>query len=83
MAQALAHARQHKVLVLESERFDWILSTKDEGILVFDEPLEVLALSQLNGVGKGRGQIDIEAAVGGAFNFLKFDWVTHWGGILS
>jgi hypothetical protein len=50
-AQGLAHARQLKALVLELERFDWISSTKDEGILVFDEPLKILALNQLNGVG--------------------------------
>jgi hypothetical protein len=37
--------------VLEFERLDWILSTKNEGILVFDKPLEILALNQLNGVG--------------------------------
>jgi hypothetical protein len=50
-AQGLPHARQLKALVLELERFDWISSTKDEGILVFDEPLKILALNQLNGVG--------------------------------
>jgi hypothetical protein len=51
LAQGLPHARQLKALVLELERFDWISSTKDEGILVFDEPLKILALNQLNGVG--------------------------------
>jgi hypothetical protein len=51
LAQALPHRRQHKVLVLEFERFDRILSTKNKGILVFDEPLKILALNQLNGVG--------------------------------
>ena len=51
LTQAKAHARQHKVLVLEFERLDWIPSTKDEGVLIFDEPLKILALNQLNGVG--------------------------------
>ena len=51
LTQGLPYWRQHKVLVLEFERLDWILSTKNEGILVFDKPLEILALNQLNGVG--------------------------------
>jgi len=51
VTQAEAHARQHKVLVLEFESFEWVLATKDEGILIFDEPLKILALNQLNRVG--------------------------------
>jgi hypothetical protein len=50
-AQALAHARQPKVLVLEFESFDGILSPKDQGIFIFDKPFKVLALFQLNRVG--------------------------------
>jgi hypothetical protein len=45
MAQALAHARQHNVLVLEFESFELVFSTKDEGILSFDKPLEVPPLT--------------------------------------
>jgi hypothetical protein len=37
LAQGLPHARQHKVLVLEFEGFDRFLSTKDEGVFIFDE----------------------------------------------
>jgi len=37
--QAAAHARQDKELVLEFEGLSGFLSTKDEGIFVFDEPL--------------------------------------------
>jgi hypothetical protein len=48
---ALAHARQPKVLVLEFESFDGILSPKDQGIFIFDKPFKVLALFQLNRVG--------------------------------
>jgi hypothetical protein len=51
IAQALAHARQPKVLVLEFESFDGILSPKDQGIFIFDKPFKVLALFQLNRVG--------------------------------
>jgi len=36
---AAAHARQDKELVLEFEGLSRFLSTKDEGIFVFDEPL--------------------------------------------
>jgi hypothetical protein len=36
---AAAHARQDKELVLEFEGLSGFLSTKDEGIFVFDEPL--------------------------------------------
>jgi hypothetical protein len=51
LTQALAHARQPKVLVLEFESFDGILSPKDQGIFIFDKPFKVLALFQLNRVG--------------------------------
>jgi hypothetical protein len=51
MAQGKPHVRQLKELVLEFDGFDWISSTKDKGILVFDEPLKILALNQSNGVG--------------------------------
>jgi hypothetical protein len=50
-AQGLPHRRQLKLLMLEFERFDWIASTEDEGILIFNEPLKILALNQLNGIG--------------------------------
>jgi hypothetical protein len=49
--QAKAHTRQDKALVLELKSFGGICSTKDEGIFIFDEPLKVLALYQLNRVG--------------------------------
>jgi hypothetical protein len=45
IAQGLPHVRQHKVLVLELEGFNGVLSTKDEGIFIFDEPLKILALN--------------------------------------
>jgi hypothetical protein len=49
--QGLPHARQHKLLVLEFKSFGGILSTKNQGIFIFDKPFKVLALFQLNRVG--------------------------------
>ena len=43
--QAEAHLRQHKVLVLEFEGLDWVLSTKDQSVFVFNKPLEILTLN--------------------------------------
>jgi hypothetical protein len=70
---AAAHLRQHKALVFEFEWLSWFPSTQYQGIFVFDEPLQLLAFIQLNGVGYSSRQIDVKAPVGGSFDFLEFN----------
>jgi hypothetical protein len=50
---------------------------EDEGVFVFEQPFKVLAFLQANGFGQGDWEIDVVAAVGGAFDFLNFDGVSH------
>jgi hypothetical protein len=55
----------------------WFEAPEDEGVFVFEEPFEIFAFLQTDGLCQRDGEVDVIAAVGGAFDFLDFDWVTH------